>query len=137
MPNGADFELARSQPAYTARSSKAWRRFKYYVLALSDNQLTAWADRKLMRSQSANSKLYLLQYSFVILSEHLSVLAMLTERCFSKKVGLSTNLLGWISFQWTMTLKFYLFNAILNTTTVFQATTSCVFPTATKNSNIG
>lgn len=54
-----------------------------------------------------------------------------------KKVGLSTNLLGWISFQLTMTLKFYLFNAILNTTTVFQATTSCVFPTATKNSSIG
>lgn len=39
---GADVELARSRPAYTARSPKAWRRFKYYVLALSENQLTVW-----------------------------------------------------------------------------------------------
>ncbi|WP_294448855.1 hypothetical protein [uncultured Ruminococcus sp.] len=40
-------------PAYTARSPKAWRRFKYYVLALSGNQLTVWANRKLMHSRSA------------------------------------------------------------------------------------
>jgi hypothetical protein len=51
------------------------------------------ADFELARSQPANSKLYLLQYSFAILPEHSSVLAMLMERCFSKKVGLSTNLL--------------------------------------------
>jgi hypothetical protein len=29
---GADVELARSRPAYTARSPKAWRRFKHYVV---------------------------------------------------------------------------------------------------------
>jgi len=39
---GADVELAHSRPAYTARSPKAWRRFKYYVLAFPGNQLTVW-----------------------------------------------------------------------------------------------
>lgn len=29
---GADVKLARSRPAYTARSPKAWRRFKHYVV---------------------------------------------------------------------------------------------------------